>query len=105
MDTHLRGERELAILTLVAVLCICGTMVYIVHMLLPLANRALGAREAAPPLQKAPAIPSDLLIHATMWRDPWARQQALDAMAEQFSQTGDWDTVRALYGVEAPLDG
>ena len=86
-----------ALVGLVAVLAICWTLIYLARLFHPLLDRRIRAAEPTPATKPADPIPSDLVMTAMNWTDPWAREQALKAMSDLYEQTGSWDSVRHVY--------
>lgn len=76
-------------------LIVCGTLLYIARLYFPLLQRTVETNAVAPP-PAAPLIPPDLLLNATQWSDPWAREQVLKNIHELYEASGSWDRVRFL---------
>ena len=47
-----------------------------------------------PSKQQTAPIPMDLVNVAALESEPWAREEALKAMTEQYAELGSWDEVR-----------
>lgn len=75
---------------------VCGTILYVAKLFLPLLvqNAAIRANASTP---STVAIPNDLLMAASKWHDSWAREQAMRHIQELYESTGDWDKVRYVF--------
>lgn len=94
-------------MTALATVLVAGVLaLYFWREVKPFIDRALKAREAkvqseveaakpVPPPEptKREALPATLVTIANEWRDPWAREQAMDAYCELYDATRNWDTV------------
>lgn len=76
---------------------VCGTVLYVAKLFFPLMKRTVDTHSASTSVPAPlPQIPADLLMHATQWRDPWAREQALKSIYDMYESAGSWDRVRFL---------
>ncbi|MCI0349127.1 MAG: hypothetical protein L0Z53_06840 [Acidobacteriales bacterium] len=85
---------ELAIVVSVAM--VCGTLLCLAKLFMPLARRNVEVRAGAS-TQAPVSVPNDLLLAASKWHDSWAREQALKSIQELYASTGSWDQVRFLF--------
>lgn len=90
--------------SILAVLVLAGLAVYLWRECKPFLDRALKTREQTvqieaesskplPPPTPREALPRDLRIICEQWRDPWAREQAMDYYCEVYDQTKNWNAV------------
>lgn len=83
---------------------ICLTLLLVLDNVRPLLERLVAIRErATEPArpQEAVSIPDDLYALAQSYEDPWAREQAMQAMREMYGDSSSWDVVRVRYGLDS----
>jgi hypothetical protein len=96
------------VLTLWSVAVVCLTVLVILERLRPFAERVVALRERAaefvanPPRQEATSIPPDLFAMSQAYTEPWAREQALQAIRELYGELGNWDLVRVRVHLPTP---
>ena len=91
-------------IALAITIAICATLIYIARLWKPV-SRVEARGEGVPMKREIPPVPDDLLLQASKWHDPWAREQALKNIQELYETTGDWDRVRYVYSQLSIADG
>lgn len=70
-----------------------------------IAEAMLAAWRPAPPAKDELAeVPADLIAVAMLESEAWAQEETLKAMRERYETLGDWNRVRAAFGV-GRIDG
>ena len=70
------------------------TVVYVTERVLQTLT-AWRATPVLPPVKRDP-MPSDLVLLAQRESEPWAREQTLAALSDQYDRLQDWDRVREV---------
>lgn len=85
----------------VGLLALAIAAVIIVERLRPLAQQVLDqrARMLPAPSREPVQLPPDLVGLALMDSEEWAQKEMLDGMRALYEECGDWNMVRARYGV------
>ena len=91
-------------IALIITMVVCATLVYVARMFRPIPHADAPA-DGRPIRKEIPPVPDDLLLQASKWHDPWAREQALRSIQELYETTGDWNRVRYVYSQQSMLDG
>jgi hypothetical protein len=92
------------VIGLIAVVIICGTVVWSIRTLLQFGQRWLDLR--FPPVKHPDPptpVPADLLVHTQSYGDAWAREEALERMYELYSKLQNWDRVRMAVAAQDSL--
>lgn len=81
-------------------------VVYLYERTRPLLVQLLAAKPvpAAPVAVKAEPLPTDLLLVAAQESEPWAKEQALQAMREAYDATLNWNAVRQRFGLPPAVE-
>lgn len=88
---------------------VVGALLYAWHQVRPLLEKRTAAVERKlnaeadavapkPPVALTPreALPANVRLMAEQWRDPWAREQAMDYYCQVYDQTQDWRQVEQM---------
>lgn len=89
---------------IIATLVLAGLAIYLWQRAEPLLTRALASREQLtqaevksrqpdPPTPRE-ALPPTIRQICEQWRDPWAREQAMDYYCELHDEVKDWNVVQ-----------
>lgn len=94
---------------MLSALLVCGLLLYFYERTRPLLVQLVEYRRppapaAAPVAVKPDPVPTDLYLIAAQESEPWAREQALQAMREAFDSTGDWNAVRHRFNLQEAVD-